>query len=231
MSLAFLKSHPKLYFWSAYLLFLIGGYFAAPLTVGIAFVLIVRRKYNLAKSTSFIIFASLIIALAFFITFLYWILLLNQWGLSNISFIIFPATIFWIVEIFHFAILVLFIISIVRVIRFPFTPYSAIYASLYNLVHVIYGGCPISELQNYLALQTETITPIDNIFWRGVFGTDPQVLNILRVVFGIISLTFLYLAYIQLNKIPVDKWTTAWTDKDFNNYNKKPTNLDYEPIL
>jgi uncharacterized membrane protein YccF (DUF307 family) len=107
------------------------------------------------------------------------------------------------------------VISLVRVIRFPFTPYSAIYAGLYNGIHVVYGGCPVSELQNYLSLQTTSLTPVDNIFWRGIFGTDLEVLNILRVFFGAFSIILIYLGYKQISKIPVDKWQVAWAEMEW----------------
>ncbi len=221
MSLAYFKSKPALYFGLVSFVILILCYFATPLVCFYLAIRFVELKFNLKRNWYFWLFATVMMGTAFFITSLYWILLANQSGFINYEILFYPEIVFWIIEIFHFLILVTFVICLIRVIRFPFSPYSALYASIYNGVHVLYGGCPVTELQNYLSLQTETITPIDNIFWRGIFGTDPEILNILRVVFGLFSLALVYLAYKQFMKIPVDKWTTAWAEKDFSSYNKK----------
>lgn len=150
-----------------------------------------------------------IILIGGFWTVLYLDVVINWINGRTPSWELFPSFIFWVTEAFHFAIMIIMFVGIYRIIFKPLAPYSALYVGIYHLVHSLYNGCPLSELQNYVSLQAG-IEPIDNIFWRGLFGQDPNVLNAMRVLVGLICLTLIYYSYKVFMLIPVQDWPTAW---------------------
>jgi hypothetical protein len=123
----------------------------------------------------------------------------------------FYGTLYWAAEASHFLILMNFIYQFYRIFRYSNTPYSFFYVGMYNFVHAIYKACPVTQLQNYLALGTTNITPVANTYWRGAFGEYSEYL---RMGFLTLSIVFLYRAYIEYMRfdIPVKDWLSSWKE-------------------
>jgi hypothetical protein len=138
-------------------------------------------------------------------------------GVINNSFY---GTLYWVAEASHFLILINFVYQFYRIFRYSSTPYSFFYVGMYNFIHAIYKACPVTQLQNYLALGTNNITPVPNTYWRGLFGEFGEPM---RMAFLAMSMLFLYRAYTEYMKfdIPVKEWLSCWKEGKY----EKPSHL------
>jgi hypothetical protein len=69
----------------------------------------------------------------------------------------------------HNFMFVVFLACIIRIFSAKQTPYSAYYVGLYACANSFYNGCPLLELQNYLARQ---------------FGGDQENIGAYNLIFG-----------------------------------------------
>jgi hypothetical protein len=131
------------------------------------------------------------------------------------------VTYFWSLEVIHFAMLTAFVYALYRIIRYKYTPYSFAWAGCYQLAHVLYNGCPITEVQNYLAFRAN-INGVSNEFWQGAFGSGEEVL-IFRIFFGLICIMLLYTGFVQYKKLEIQPkyWVAFWQESKFNKNNFK----------
>jgi len=102
-------------------------------------------------------------------------------------------------DIVHNILLLLSFFSIVRIVTTKVSPYSSIYLGIVLLIQSVYNGCPLSDLQNLVALQINKES-IPNQFNGGVFG---DFTSIARLFFFCFSLIFLYYSYRTWNKVNV----------------------------
>lgn len=129
---------------------------------------------------------------------------------------------FWITEIYHASLFFLMILGVVKMIAKKYAPYSIIYVGLYNFVHALYNGCPISQLQNFF-LSSSNQTLVKNIFWFGYLG---DLTNVFRVLFLFIGPLLFFTSYRQYIKlaIPLEDWISFWKEEFYTrekSYNSK----------
>ena len=133
---------------------------------------------------------------------------------------LFYGSLYWYSEFFHTTSLIFFVYSFYRIFRYSNTPYSFFYVGIHQFIHAIYKGCPITQLQNYLVMGTNNITPVPNTYWRGLFGEFSEPM---RMAFLAMSMLFLYRAYTEYMKfdIPVKEWLSCWKEGKY----EKPSHL------
>lgn len=196
-------------------LLILTGLFFFPLTPGIPFgVFLFKRLSGWVRYFWF----SMLVLLSIFLGYYYYVSLniLNDQLLgSSVSTY---NILFWISEIFHFTLMILAFYCIYRTFRYKYAPYSGLYIVGYFGTHVIYNGCPITETQNYLALQG-TIEPVANTFLQIELGLWETPLRILVGSFLLILTWSIYKQFSELDIKPrhyLDWWNEPKLSKANN---------------
>lgn len=129
------------------------------------------------------------------------------------------------IEGLHILVFAGFFYCIFNIIFVKNSPFSLIYAGMYQLVHVILKKCPIISLQNFINPGAGN-SPFKNEFWQGFFGDYTQLM---RVVIGLLTIAMFYTAYIQLKKVNYKFWYLdtyfPWKDYELNQPKKAKSAL------
>jgi hypothetical protein len=204
-------------FLNFYLFLIVVGIFAAPLGYAWVFHRFVSNSVKNLYIKNFLIYFTWVwMGILTPVLYIAWA---ESLGLNLIDNIPFANILWWSSELFHFLIFVIFLWCTYRVVRYKITPYSALYIALYQGVHVIYNGCPVSEVQNWITNNGGPFAPIDNTFWRGVFvGYEIPA----RLVFVFIVGIFVALTYVQFQRLDYgrEKWLDFWLEPSLNKYQK-----------
>jgi len=205
-----LISDPRIVIGFISITFLLTAYWIWPFVFAFLVSIFVCCKVqnNFLKYTSILSLVILAIVLNYF----YWLILFNL-NLPNIGLERYER-LWFLAEFVHFSMFLMFFVTVIRTIILPKPAYSALYTGLYLGNHAFYNLCPISTLQNELAIQTGR-DPINNTFFIGFFGNYN---DLARIVIGIICVLLVYLAMqiFVTNKIKPEDWLIYWKERRLN---------------
>jgi hypothetical protein len=102
------------------------------------------------------------------------------------------AILFVISLIVHQLVFVFFALAIIRIFTHKITPYASLYVAIVSIVQVVFNGCPLTELNNFLLLKAGFSDVESNAFWGGIFG---DYTNYFRLLFLGVSFVMFYYAY------------------------------------
>jgi hypothetical protein len=103
----------------------------------------------------------------------------------------------WVIEGLHFAMFAVFFYSIFNIVFLRLSPLSLIYFSVYNMMHAIFGDCPMISLQNLLNPVAGNEQFL-NTFWQGFFG---DLASLMRMLISVVMCITFYLAFRQLKAL------------------------------
>lgn len=113
----------------------------------------------------------------------------------------------------HTMLFFLFISGLINIIISKYSPYWSIFIGGYLLIHSLYGGCPLLEIENYLS--SIVGGPIKNI--GDIYVNFDSFGLLVRVVFFICSLILLRNSYIT--------WHEGVIQVDWSRIFRKDTRL------
>jgi len=99
----------------------------------------------------------------------------------------------------HNFLFMLLLFCLIRVFTIKHAAYSMCFVGCYALVHSVYGGCPLLEIENYIAsllgLDLKDIGDAYTVFDSGIWA--------IRTAISISSIALLYSAHRQWHKVDV----------------------------
>jgi hypothetical protein len=100
----------------------------------------------------------------------------------------------------HQLIFVFFTLSLVRILTHKYTPYASLCVAIVSIIQVIFNGCPVTDLNNYLLLKAGFNNVENNAFWGGIFG---EYTSFARFLLLFVSLVMFYYSYKTWKKVAV----------------------------
>lgn len=118
--------------------------------------------------------------------------------------------------VFHTILFIAFIMGLVHVIIRKKSPYWAVFIGGYLLIHSLYGGCPLLEIENFFSIQVNG--PIKNI--GDIYVEFGQLGLVVRLIFFVAALLLLRTSYVSWHQgvIQVD-WSRIYRTKTRLSYN------------
>jgi len=118
------------------------------------------------------------------------------------------TVIYVLISTFHNVLFFIFFAGLIRIFVIKYSAYAQTFVGFYLMCHSIYGGCPIIEIENFLARQIDVQTEVVGDLYM-VFGDYGQLL---RVVFFVLSLMIVYSAHKTFHKVtPKLNWNNLKT--------------------
>ncbi|MEM1312827.1 MAG: hypothetical protein AAGF07_05190 [Patescibacteria group bacterium] len=103
--------------------------------------------------------------------------------------------------VLHQLVFILFVGSLVRVFLIKYTPYASLYLAIITIIQVIFNGCPLTNLNNFLYVKAGFTDLQSNFFWGGIFG---EFTSLARMLFLMMSVLMFYYSVQTWNKAEVN---------------------------